>query len=49
MAPASGACQLLLSVLGAMMGMGVKLRDGRKQDIGGKMVRLVKIFNLGRR
>ena len=48
MAPASGACQLL-SVLEAVMGMGIKLRDGRKQDIGGKMVRLVKIFNLGRR
>jgi len=41
MAPASGACQLLLSVLGAVMGMAIKLRDGRKQDIGGKMVRLV--------
>jgi hypothetical protein len=48
MAPASGACQLL-SALGAVMGMGIKLGDGQKQDIGKQMVRLVKIFNLGRR
>jgi hypothetical protein len=48
MAPASGACQLL-SVLVAVMGMGIKLRDGQKQDIGGQMAGLVKIFNLWRR
>jgi len=29
MAPALGACQLLLSVLGAVMGAGIKLQDGR--------------------
>ncbi|KAE9369974.1 hypothetical protein N431DRAFT_414338 [Stipitochalara longipes BDJ] len=48
MAPASGGYQLL-GALGTLLSLDIKLRDGQKQWIGGQMMRLSKIYNLGRR
>ena len=47
LAPALGGFQLL-GTLGTLLNLDIKLRDGQKQLIGGQMMKLAKLYNIGR-
>ncbi|KAH8687303.1 hypothetical protein BGZ60DRAFT_5625 [Tricladium varicosporioides] len=47
-APALGGFTLLLP-LGTVIGMKTKLRDGQKEWMGGQLIRLYRIYNIGRK